>query len=231
MLGIIGAMNQEVDRLKAEMTEVTIEERASMSFYVGKLHGKDVVIVRSGVGKVNAAVCTQILADDYGVSAVINTGVAGSLNPKIDIGDIVVSVDAVQHDMDATVWGYRPGEIPQSGGACEFKADERLRQILAETCREVNPDIKVFEGRVASGDQFISDNGKKEELVRVFKADCAEMEGASIAQAAWVNGIPFAIIRAISDKADNSAVVQYDVFEAQAIEHCVRLVKAAVQKL
>ncbi len=231
MIGIIGAMEVEIKNLKESMTDVQADMHAGMEFCTGKLEGRDVVLVRSGVGKVNAACCSQILADLYKVDCIINTGIAGSLNAAIDIGDIVVSVDAVQHDMDATVWGYRPGEIPQSGGACEFKADERLRQILAETCREVNPDIKVFEGRVASGDQFISDNGKKEELVRVFKADCTEMEGASIAQAAWVNGIPFAIIRAISDKADNSAIVQYDVFEAQAIEHCVRLVKAAVQKL
>lgn len=231
MIGIIGAMEVEIKNLKEAMTDVQADMHAGMEFCTGKLEGRDVVLVRSGVGKVNAACCSQILADLYKVDCIINTGIAGSLNAAIDIGDIVVSVDAVQHDMDATVWGYRPGEIPQSGGACEFKADERLRRILAETCREVNPDIKVFEGRIASGDQFISDNGRKEELAGVFQADCAEMEGAAIAQAAWVNGIPFAIIRAISDKADNSAVMQYDVFEAQAIEHCVRLVKAAVQKL
>ena len=133
--------------------------------------------------------------------------------------------------MDATCWGYQPGEIPQSGGARFFKADERLRGIITQTCREVNPDIKVFEGRVISGDQFIADKEKKDELVNVFEAHCAEMEGAAIAQTAWLNGIPFVIIRAISDKADNSAVVEYDVFEAQAIDHCVRLVKAAVQRL
>ena len=231
MIGIIGAMEVEIKNLKESMTDVQADMHAGMEFCTGKLEGRDVVLVRSGVGKVNAACCSQILADLYKVDCIINTGIAGSLNAAIDIGDIVVSVDAVQHDMDATVWGYRPGEIPQSGGACEFKADERLRRILAETCREVNPDIKVYEGRIASGDQFISDNGRKEEIARVFEADCAEMEGAAIAQAAWVNGIPFAIIRAISDKADNSAIVQYDVFEAQAIEHCVRLVKAAVQKL
>lgn len=231
MIGIIGAMEVEVRNLKEAMTDLQTEQRAGMDFCKGKLCGREIVLVRSGVGKVNAACCTQILADCYGAECIINTGIAGSLNAAIDIGDIVVSVDAVQHDMDATCWGYQPGEIPQSSGAREFTADAHLRSVIVQTCREVNPDIQVFEGRVVSGDQFISDNAKKEELVRLFAADCAEMEGASIAQAAWLNGIPFVIIRAISDKADNSAVVEYDVFEAQAIEHCVRLVKAVVQRL
>ena len=231
MIGIIGAMEVEVRTLREAMTDLQVQTRAGMEFCAGKLCGREVVLVRSGVGKVNAACCSQILADLYNVDYIINTGIAGSLDAKIDIGDIVISVDAVQHDMDATCWGYQPGEIPQSGGARAFAADKKLRSILAETCREVNPDIKVFEGRVVSGDQFIADMGKKEELVKVFDAVCAEMEGAAIAQTAWLNGIPFAIIRAISDKADQSAVVEYDVFEAQAIEHCVRLVKAAVQRL
>lgn len=231
MIGIIGAMEVEVTNLREAMTETAVQTHAGMEFCTGKLCGRDVALVKSGVGKVNAACCSQILADLYHVEYIINTGIAGSLDARIDIGDIVISVDAGQHDMDATCWGYQPGEIPQSGGARFFKADEHLRSILAQTCREVNPDIKVFEGRVISGDQFIADKEKKDELVQVFDALCAEMEGAAIAQTAWLNNIPFGIIRAISDKADNSAVVEYDVFEAKAIEHCVRLVKAAVQKL
>ncbi len=230
MLGIIGAMNQEVDRLKAEMTEVTIEERASMSFYVGKLHGKDVVIVRSGVGKVNAAVCTQILADRYGVDKVINTGVAGSLQAKIDIGDIVVSTDALQHDVEATVFGYAPAEIPQLGRV-SFTADEDLRKLTVVCCRQVNPEIGVHEGRVVSGDQFVSSDAVKARLKDLFDPYCTEMEGAAIAQACWLNDIPFVIIRAISDKADGSAQMDYDVFEAQAIEHTVRLVNALVSAI
>lgn len=231
MIGIIGAMEVEIRQLREALEDLQTETRAGMDFCKGKLCGREVVLVKSGVGKVNAACCTQILSDCYKVECIINTGIAGSLNAAIDIGDIVVSVDAVQHDMDATCWGYQPGEIPQSGGARLFPADERLRGIVVQTCREVNPDIKVFDGRIASGDQFISDPGKKEELIRLFAADCAEMEGASIAQAAWLNRIPFVIVRAISDKADNSAVVDYDVFEAKAIEHCVRLTRAVVQRI
>lgn len=226
MLGIIGAMDQEVNILKEKMEVKKIDKRASMEFYVGILNGKDVVIVKCGVGKVNAAVCTQILADCYQVEAVINTGVAGSLRAEINIGDIVVSTDALQHDMDATGFGYEPAEIPLMGKKT-FEADASLRSLIAETCREVNPEIGVFEGRVVSGDQFISDGDVKDRLVRMFAPYCTEMEGAAIAQAAWLNQIPFVIIRAISDKADGSAHMDYSEFEAKAIEHTVRLVEAA----
>ena len=230
MLGIIGAMDQEVSILKEKMEVKKIDKRDSMEFYVGILNGKEVVIVKCGVGKVNAAVCTQILADCYQVEAVINTGVAGSLRAEINIGDIVISTDALQHDMDATGFGYEPAEVPLMGKKT-FEADASLRSLIAETCREVNPEIGVFEGRVVSGDQFISDGDVKDRLVRMFAPYCTEMEGAAIAQAAWLNQIPFVIIRAISDKADGSAHMDYSEFEAKAIEHTVRLVEAAAAKL
>ena len=230
MLGIIGAMDEEVAKLKETMQDVTVETKASMEFYKGTMNGKEVVVVRSGIGKVNAGICTQILCDLYHVDAVINTGIAGSLNAKIDIGDIVLSTDALQHDMDATGFGYEPAEIPLMGKKT-FEADASLRSLIAETCREVNPEIGVFEGRVVSGDQFISDGDVKDRLVRMFAPYCTEMEGAEIAQSAWLNKIPFVIIRAISDKADGSAHMDYSEFEAKAIEHTVRLVEAAAAKL
>ena len=230
MLGIIGAMDEEVAKLKETMQDVTVETKASMEFYKGTMNGKEVVVVRSGIGKVNAGICTQILCDLYHVDAVINTGIAGSLNAKIDIGDIVLSTDALQHDMDATGFGYEPAEVPLMGKKT-FEADASLRSLIAETCREVNPEIGVFEGRVVSSDQFISDGDVKDRLVRMFAPYCTEMEGAAIAQAAWLNQIPFVIIRAISDKADGSAHMDYSEFEAKAIEHTVRLVEAAAAKL
>ena len=230
MLGIIGAMDEEVAKLKETMKDVTVETKASMEFYKGTMSGKDVVVVRSGIGKVNAGICTQILCDRYHVDAVINTGIAGSLNAKIDIGDIVLSTDALQHDMDATGFGYEPAEIPLMGKKT-FEADAKLRSLIAETCREVNPEIGVFEGRVVSGDQFVSDGDVKARLVKMFDPYCTEMEGAAIAQAAWLNQIPFVIIRAISDKADGSAQMDYSEFEAKAIEHTVKLVEAAAAKL
>lgn len=222
-IGIIGAMELEVAELKARMTVETVEKKAGMEFYAGSLNGAQVVVVRSGVGKVNAALCVQILADDFRVSHIINTGVAGSLNPRLDIGDILISKDAVHHDVDATIWGYQPGEVPQLG-IREFPADEALADLARQACELVNPDIHAIAGRVLSGDQFISDKAVKQRLVDTFHGDCAEMEGASIAHAAYRNNIPFVIIRAISDKADDTAQMEYPVFEEAAAKHSAKLV-------
>ncbi len=222
MLGIIGAMEQEVAKIKDCLEDVSVETRAGMDFYRGSLNGKPVVVVRSGIGKVNAALCTQVLADCYHVDGVINTGIAGSLQAAIDIGDIVLSTDAVQHDMDATGFGYPVGQIPQMD-IFSFPADERMRELAEECCHKVNPDIRTHIGRVVSGDQFISDKAKKQWLVETFDGSCTEMEGAAIAQAAWLSRIPFLIIRAISDKADDSANMDYETFEEKAIQHSVNL--------
>jgi len=230
MLGIIGAMEIEVARLKESMEGVSVERRAGMDFCSGTLAGCPAVVVRSGVGKVNAAICAQILVDDYHVDRIVNTGIAGSLRAEIDIGDIVVSVDALQHDMDATGFGYAPGVIPQMDCSV-FQADERLIDLAKECCARVNPDIRVFAGRVVSGDQFISDKEKKRQLIAGFDGYCTEMEGAAIAQAAYLNGVPFLIIRAISDKADDSARMSYDEFEARAVEHSVNLMLAMAGEL
>lgn len=229
MLGIIGAMDEEVAKIKEQLSDVSIETRAAMDFYKGKLDGKDVVVVRSGIGKVNAAMCTQILADIYKVSAVVNTGIAGSLKAEINIGDIVLSEDALQHDMDATGFGYAPGQIPRVD-TLSFKADEELIRLAKECCARVNPDIHTFVGRVVSGDQFVSDKNKKEWLVKTFAGYCTEMEGAAIAQAAYLNGIPYLVVRAISDKADDSATMDYPAFEAQAITHSVNLLLEMIRR-
>lgn len=229
-IGIIGAMDLEVDHLKSEMTVAKIVTKANMDFYEGTLNGASVVIVRSGIGKVNAALCVQILADVFEVSHVINTGVAGSLNAKLDIGDILISKDALHHDMDVTIFGYKLGEVPQMGFR-EFVADERLAALAKEACEKVNPDINAVIGRVVSGDQFISSKEVKEKLITEFQGDCAEMEGASIAHGAHLNNIPFVIIRAISDKADDSAEMDYPTFEAAAAKHSAALVKELVKNI
>ena len=181
MIGIIGAMDEEVAMLKEKLTEVQVETKAAMDFYKGKLEGKDVVVVRSGIGKVNAAMCAQILADVYHADHVINTGIAGSLKAEINIGDIVLSTDALQHDMDAQAFGYEPGQIPRVD-TLSFKADEKMIALAKECCEKVNPEIGVFTGRVVSGDQFISDKEKKKWLTDTFAGYCTEMEGAAIAQ-------------------------------------------------
>lgn len=220
-IGIIGAMEVEVAILKEKMEDVRIIKKASMDFYEGILAGKKVVVVRSGIGKVNAGICAQILADVFSVDAIINTGIAGSLNKNINIGDIVLSTDVVQHDMDATGFGYRKGQIPQMP-VFFFNADDNLRRLAAEVCKEVNPDIQVFEGRIASGDQFVCDQDVKNRIVSEFSAYATEMEGAAIGQAAYLNEIPFLVVRAISDKADGSAQMDYSEFEKAAVDHSVR---------
>ena len=229
-IGIIGAMEEEVTALKEKLTDMELLQKASMNFYSGKLNGMEAVVVRSGIGKVNAAVCTQILADIFQVDAVINTGIAGSLKTEINIGDIVISTDTLQHDMDATGFGYEPGVIPQMDVSC-FQADEKLLEKAVTACRAVVPEIQVFTGRIVSGDQFISDRTVKERIVKQFDGMCTEMEGAAIAQAAYLNQIPFVIIRAISDKADDSATVDYPAFERQAIAHSVALVDNFIKRL
>ena len=230
MIGIIGAMEEEVAHLKEAMQVDETVERAAMTFVKGKLDGKDVVVVRSGIGKVNAGICAQILADLFEVDTLINTGVAGSLDAAIDIGDIVISTDAVQHDMDVSALGDPVGQVPRMD-TFAFPADERLVQLAVQANEEANPDIPTFTGRVVSGDQFVSDGAVKERLVTQFQAKCTEMEGAAIAQAAYLNKISCVIIRAISDKADNSSTMDYAAFEKQAITHTVRLVRNLMGKV
>ena len=230
MIGIIGAMEEEVAHLKEAMQVEKTVERAAMTFVKGKLDGKDVVVVRSGIGKVNAGICAQILADLFEVDTLINTGVAGSLDAALDIGDIVISTDAVQHDMDVSALGDPVGQIPRMD-TFAFPADERLVQLAVQANEEANPDIHTFTGRVVSGDQFVSDGAVKERLVTQFQAKCTEMEGAAIAQAAYLNNISCVIIRAISDKADNSSTMDYAAFEKQAITHTVRLVRNLMGKV
>lgn len=230
MIGIIGAMEEEVAALKEMMEIEEVKEVCSMQFCKGKLKGKDVVVVRSGIGKVNAALCAQVLALAFQVDMLINTGIAGSLNAKIDIGDMVISTDAIHHDMDATIFGDPIGQVPRMD-TLSFPADETMLQKAVAANEKANPMIHTFTGRVASGDQFIASKDIKERIVSNFGALCTEMEGAGIAHAAYLNKIPYVIIRAISDKADNSATMDYPEFEKQAIKHSVRLMEELIPSL
>lgn len=230
MIGIIGAMEEEVEQIVAVMDVEKEETKASMTFRAGKLSGKDVVIVVSGIGKVNAAICTQILVDDFNVDYVINTGIAGSLNAAINIGDIVISDDVLHHDMDATNFGYPLGQVPRMD-TLSFPADKHLIEVAKAACAKVVPEIGTHVGRIVSGDQFISDKATKERITKNFNGFCTEMEGASIAHTAYLNKVPFVILRAISDKADDSASVDYPTFEKQAIANGVKLIKEVVAQL
>ena len=229
-IGIIGAMEEEVAVLKQEMDIEEAVDYASMQFCKGTLCGKNVVIVRSGIGKVNAAICAQILADKFNVDVLINTGIAGSLDAAIDIGDMVISTDLVEHDMDATIFGDPLGQVPRMD-TFSFPAEKDLIEKAVAANEEANPDIKTFTGRIVSGDQFVSSAEVKEKLVKNFQAKCTEMEGAAIAHAAYLNKVSCVIIRAISDKADNSATMDYPTFEKKAIEHSVRLVRNLLPRI
>jgi adenosylhomocysteine nucleosidase len=230
VIGIIGAMDSEVDSLKEDTSDKKSTVIAGMEFIEGTLRDKSVVIVKCGVGKVNAGICANTLINNYGCTRIINTGVAGSLNNDIDIGDIVVSVDAVQHDMDATALGFEKGEIPYTDMRV-FLADESLRQVAVEAAKESAPGIKVFEGRICSGDQFVATREQKDSIIAEFDGMCTEMEGAAIAQACCLNNTPFVIIRAISDKEDGSQNVQFETFQAEAAKNCANIVEEMVERI
>lgn len=230
VIGIIGAMEDEVSSLKSEANITKTTTIAEMEYCEGTLGDNDVVIVQCGMGKVNAGICANTLINDFGCTKIINTGVAGSLDNQIDIGDIVVSVDAVQHDFDVEAIGYAKGEIPYTG-LYAFPADEAMRSAAVEAVQETAPDIHVFEGRVCSGDQFISTTEQKETILANFGGMCCEMEGAAIAQACYLNQTPFVVIRAISDKPDGSETVEFDEFEADAAARCAAIVQYMVERL
>ena len=234
-IGIIGAMDLEIETLtQKEMTSEEIISKAGLTFHAGKLGSTEVVIVKSGIGKVNAAICAQILIDCFGITHLINTGIAGSLNHNINIGDIVISTDAMYHDFDISALGYEPGVIPELGTPHYlkyFSADPALRASAAAICREVLPEIGLHEGRVVSGDQFISTAEQKHHIADSYQGLCTEMEGAAIAHTAHVNNIPFVILRAISDKADEEADVSFEVFEHEAAENCAKLTAHMVRSL
>lgn len=227
-IGIIGAMEEEVLALREKLKVVEVRSIASLEFYSGSLHGKEVVLVRAGIGKVNAAICTQLLIDCFHIDAIINTGVAGALSDELDIGDIVISSDAVQHDLDATGFGYERGIIPRMEESY-FKADKRLVHIAEKASEVLSVKTNVFTKRIVSGDQFISDPEKKKELTAFFNGYCTEMEGAAVAHACYLNKIPFVIIRSISDKADDTAEINFSQFTQLAAANSCKMIEKMLE--
>jgi len=227
IIGIIGAMDEELSLLKdaAQISRTTVI--AQMEYCEGTMDGTRVVIVKCGMGKVNAGICANTLINDFGCTKIINTGVAGSLDNQLDIGDIVVSVDAVQHDFTVEAIGFEKGEIPYTG-LYAFPADEALRKLAMEAVEEIDPEIHGYEGRVCSGDQFISTREQKDVILSNFGGMCCEMEGAAIAQACYLNDTPFVVIRAISDKADGSSSVEFETFTESAAVNCAKVVQYIV---
>ncbi len=228
-LGIIGAMDIEVATMKEKMENSVQTVIADMEFCEGSLRGLPAVVVKCGVGKVNAAMCAQALISNFAVTHLVNTGIAGSLSAALDIGDLVVSRDVMHHDFDCCHFGYAPGQVPGMSQA-EFPADDALRQLAAQVAESIHPG-HVRQGRVASGDQFVCSQEKKDAIIDTTHALCTEMEGAAIAQTAFRNGVPFVILRAISDKADDSAQMDYPTFEALAAQRCAAVAEGLAEKL
>ena len=228
-LGIIGAMEIEVAILKSKLENAEVTKIGPMEFFEGTLAGCRVVIVMCGVGKVHAAMCTQVLCSRFDVTHIVNTGVAGSLDAGLDICDVLVSTDAVQHDMDVTHLGYEMGKVPGLDTTA-FPADEMLCKLAFEASESIRPGHTKL-GRVATGDQFVCSDEQKTKIIANTGASCTELEGAAIAQTAYVNQVPFVILRAISDKADGSAELDYPTFEKIAAANCAAVTEALAKRL
>ncbi|MFS0784555.1 5'-methylthioadenosine/adenosylhomocysteine nucleosidase [Bacillus sp. 1P06AnD] len=233
-IGIIGAMDSEVKTLKSQLSNTKVVKKAGLEFFRGSLNGKEVVIVQSGVGKVNAALCTQILVDEFNVGTLINTGVAGGLYDKLKVGDVVVSSRAVEHDMDITAFGHKKGyisDMSENGEPTYFSTDKALAEKTQKIANEVLKENQAYIGTIASGDIFVSDQALKQSLITNFDAYAAEMEGAAIAHVASVNKLPVIIIRSISDLANGEAEMTYDEFEVKAAENSAKIVNRLLKDM
>jgi adenosylhomocysteine nucleosidase len=230
LTGIICAMQLEMDGLRAQMTDTVSETVSGIEFVRGTLCGAPVVTAVCGVGKVFAALCAQTMILRYAPARLINTGVAGSLDARIDIGDLVLSTQSVHHDMDITGLGYAPGQVP-SVDTLMFPADDRMRRAAREAAAAVAPEAHVFEGVVATGDYFVDDPTDKDRIVKTFGALCCEMEGAAIAHVCYLAQVPVLILRVISDKADGSSTMDYPTFKHVAAERCANITEHMIHRI
>ena len=217
--GIIGAMDPEIDTLVKDLENKKEEIKFGLTFYLGKLKKYEVVIVKCGIGKVNAGRTTQVLISEYAPKFIINTGIAGGLSEKLKIGDIVISTDLIQHDFDVTAFGYPKGYMctgVNKEEATKYLADKDLSDKVKKVLEKVSESRNVFNGRVLTGDMFISSKEKREELVKEFDGFCCEMEGAAIAQVASLNKVPFTVVRVISDLPSGKGPEDYNNFEKES---------------
>lgn len=222
MIGIIGAMKIEVDKIIAMLESKNSEYISGIEFVRGIFHNQDVVVAVSGVGKVNSAITTEAMILKYNPKLIINTGVAGALSPDLKIGDIAVSHDVVEHDMDTSPLGDPKGFITGLN-LVKMKADADTVALFSSVLKEL--DINYEIGTIASGDQFINSKEDKKRIVDEFDAVCCEMEGASIGHVCTLNNIPFCVLRAISDGADDSSHMTYEEFSKVAAENSIRVLE------
>lgn len=227
LIGIIGAMPEELEELLGVLENAQEQREGAFTLYRGTLEGHDVLLAECGIGKVNAAALTQLLIIQ-GVSGIIFTGVAGAVDPSLKVGDLVVSTDALQHDLDVTSLGYDLGRVP--GEPLSWQADEGLLELALSAAKEIE-GVQVVSGRIVSGDQFIASPEKVTQLRETFSAVCAEMEGAAVAQICARAEVPFVIIRSISDTADHDAEVNFREFTPLAAKRAKQVVRGMLNAL
>ena len=219
-IGIITAEEKENDAIKDEMTNIEEVNEFNLKIIKGKIEEKQYLLVRSGIGKVNAARVTQILIDKFNIEYIINVGSAGAINDTLEIGDIVVGKELVQYDFNLTAFGRKKGEIPDTGRF--FKSEESL----VEKCKKISiNNINIVTGIISSGDIFCKDIELKNHIKEEFNADCVEMEGAAIAQVCFLNNVPFIIIRSISDIPNGKNQIDFNKYLDYASKNCVTFIK------
>jgi len=229
-VGIIGPMAEEIEILHSHMEVEATEEIAGMTFYQGTLKGQNIVLVQSGIGKVNATMAAQLLVSQFHVDALINSGIAGAIHPDVNLGDIVISTDTVQHDMDETAKGYEPGIIPgmETG---YYEADKELIALAEEAANNLSEDVNVFTGRIATGDQFIASAEKSKWILDTFNAYVVEMEGGAVGQVAYLNEIPYLVIRSASDDAGEEAVMKWEDFKQMAVTNSSTIIESILENM
>lgn len=228
-IGIIGAMDEEIDAYKKHLTNVKKERWKIFTFYKGKFNGKNVVIVKCGVGKVFASMICQILIDRYKTSTILFTGVAGALNKKLNIGDVVVSIDSVHHDFNAIPLGFKRGQISYTNYRF-FGAEKKLVNLALKV--DISPHV-IIKGRILTGDQFFTQSEKKKHkyLTDELRGDCIEMEGAAVAQVCNINQVPHLIVRTVSDNADGTAVNDYNKFKNVVASNSFKVIDGILKSL
>lgn len=228
MLGIIGALDIEVEILKKSLEAPQRAVVSGIEFVSGKLWGVSAVVAKSGVGKVNSAACAEAMILKYSPSVIINTGVGGALTPELSVMDAVVASDVVQHDFDTTACGDPHGFIPEINGV-KLAADMAVSDAISAAVKELG--IKCVTGTVATGDKFVSSERDKEFLRNTFGAVCCEMEGAAIGQVCFINGVRFAVLRSVSDNADGSSPMDFPTFAPKAAENAVRIIERMIKSV
>lgn len=230
MIGIIGAMHEEIIELKNMISNLEEEKILDITFFKGTLEGKEIVLVEGGIGKVNSSVCTTLLIDRFKVDQLIFTGVAGGTNPNIEVGDIVISNELIEHDFDCTAFGMKHGEIPRMDTSI-FKADKKLIKIAEKSALELFDKKNIYTGRIVSGDVFVAEPKKINWLRETFNSECTEMEGAAVAHVCHLFKIPFVIIRSISDKANDDAKTDFQEFVKLAAKNSKNLIVEMMKRV